>query len=196
MSNKSRLESKFLGACLVARLTDSESKELLRNIKEAVKNYEKDGSASRFVNVVQTLITNTGVSFHVVVGLVKLGMALNPKMINDLAKLGEEGMATETEVKEITLKKARKLLKELHEDTKRPFFGVSFVKRTPPYETREMPRAQFGVKKHLKGGERAYDPEEHDLLTVFDHDKKDYRSINMTQIVSLKISGVEYKVTR
>ena len=107
----------------------------------------------------------------------------------------------EIEMKTILRKTAIKKLLDLYNRTDRPFFSVTFVKRTPPYEQREMKRAQFGVKKHLKGGERAYDPFEKNLLCVFDHDaekkdgsKGDYRSINLDQIIKLKIDGEEFVV--
>ena len=75
-------------------------------------------------------------------------------------------------------------------DTTR-MFSVTFVKKNG--DLREM-NCMLGVKKHLRGGEQSYDPAEHNLLTVFDVQKKDYRNINFAQLVKAKIDGVNYEV--
>lgn len=196
MSRKNEpLQTKFVGLCCEDRMTPTEAYELYAAV---VLLIEQENTADTFVRCVKQLLNMYNVSSERQVDLLKLAIKMNPIMVDSLIEKAVEGMGTKTPelevVKEITLSAARKKLKALHEDTKKPFFGVTFVKKTPPYDVREMPRAQFGVKKHLKGGERPYDPEEHDLLCVFDHDKQDYRSINMTQIISLRISGVTYKV--
>lgn len=103
----------------------------------------------------------------------------------------------------VTLARAQKLLKEFSEEPAKVFFSVTFIKRTPPYELRTIARAQFGVKKHLKGGDRAYTPTDYDLLCVYDQDAIDkktglktggYRSINLDQIVCFKLHGKGYRV--
>ena len=70
-------------------------------------------------------------------------------------------------------------------------FSVTFVKKNG--DLREM-NCMLGVKKHLRGGQQSYDPAEHNLLTVFDLVKKDYRNINFTQLVGAKIDGEVYHV--
>ena len=75
-------------------------------------------------------------------------------------------------------------------DTTR-MFSVTFVKKNG--DLREM-NCMLGVTKHLRGGEQSYDPAEHNLLTVFDLVKKDYRNINFTQLIAAKIDGVNYEV--
>lgn len=70
-------------------------------------------------------------------------------------------------------------------------FGVTFIKKNG--DVRDM-NCMLGVKKHLRGGEQAYDPAEYNLLTVFDVQKKDYRNINFAQLVKAKIDGVQYEV--
>ena len=70
-------------------------------------------------------------------------------------------------------------------------FGVTFIKKNG--DVRDM-NCMLGVTKHLRGGEQSYDPAEHNLLTVFDLVKKDYRNINFTQLIAAKIDGVNYEV--
>jgi len=72
-------------------------------------------------------------------------------------------------------------------------FSVLFVKRTTG-ELREMVCRQ-GVKKHLAGGEAAYNFNEKGLLPVFDMQKKGYRSIPNDGIRAITYSGEthEYK---
>ncbi len=54
-------------------------------------------------------------------------------------------------------------------------FSVEFVRRTDG-NLRKMV-CRLGVKKHLKGSSKSYDPKKHNLLTVFDMENKGYRSI-------------------
>lgn len=46
-----------------------------------------------------------------------------------------------------------------------------------------------GVKAHLHGGELPYDPKAHQLLTVFDMNKNEYRNVNLRTLVSFNIHG-------
>jgi len=71
-------------------------------------------------------------------------------------------------------------------------FAVTFEKRDGSGE-RSM-RARFKVKSALKGGKLPYNAEEQALLTVFDIEEQDYRSVNLLGLKSLKIDGVEYTV--
>ena len=66
-------------------------------------------------------------------------------------------------------------------------FSVRFIKRSTG-EVRNM-TCRLGVKKHLKGGNRAYDPKQHNLLAVFDMAKKGYRSIPVDAIQALTVNG-------
>lgn len=72
------------------------------------------------------------------------------------------------------------------------FFSVEFIKRTTG-ERRKMICRQ-DVKKHLKGGELKYDPEEKGLLTVYSMDAKGYRSIPLENLISATINGETYDV--
>jgi hypothetical protein len=71
-------------------------------------------------------------------------------------------------------------------------FSVKFIKKDGTL--REMV-CRLGVKKHLKGGELAYDAKSMGYLPVFDMQKEDYRMINTNTIVEIKINGIIYKVT-
>jgi hypothetical protein len=73
-------------------------------------------------------------------------------------------------------------------EVKGNFFRVKFIKKDGTI--REM-TARFGVKKHLKGGELKYSPEERGYIVVFDVDKESYRTINMSSLISLKYNGKE-----
>jgi hypothetical protein len=87
----------------------------------------------------------------------------------------------------ITIENAAKLMKS----TNGRIFSTSFVKKDG--SSREM-TCRLGVKKHLKGGELAYDPSEYDLMTVFDLQKNQYRMINLDTITSITIDGISYTV--
>jgi hypothetical protein len=71
--------------------------------------------------------------------------------------------------------------------TEGKIFTVKFIKRSDG-SLRTM-RARLGVKSALKGGEQAYDPKKYNLITVYDMDKKDYRSINCDQVVEIAANG-------
>ena len=72
-------------------------------------------------------------------------------------------------------------------------FGVRFIKRTTG-EVRDM-NCRGGVRKHLRGGEQAYDPKTHRLVTVFDMVKGDYRSINCDSIIRIAVDGETFRIT-
>lgn len=80
-------------------------------------------------------------------------------------------------------------LKDAVDDGK--IFSVSFVKRSTG-ETRHTV-CRLGVKSHLKGGTKKFDDKEKNLLTVFDVQKKGYRSIPLENIISAKIHGEKFE---
>lgn len=73
------------------------------------------------------------------------------------------------------------------EESNGKIIGIRFVKRTDG-TIREM-NCRLGVKKYLKGGEKAYDAKEKGLITVFDMQKKGYRSIPTENILAIVIGG-------
>lgn len=80
------------------------------------------------------------------------------------------------------------------------WFRVKFIKRTTGKE-REM-TCRFGVKKYLKGGERAFDFDEKNVLGVWipDQDRRPdnrdngYRCVPCESILSLKAHGKTWTV--
>ena len=71
-------------------------------------------------------------------------------------------------------------------------FSVEFVKRTTG-EHRKMV-ARLGVKKHLAGGDAAYSFTERGLVSVYDVQKKGYRTIPTESISTLTIGGSTYTI--
>ncbi len=65
-------------------------------------------------------------------------------------------------------------------------FSVIFTKKDG--SERKM-LCQLGVKKHLKGGQKKYDAEKLNLLTVWSFDKKAYRTINLSTLKQIKANG-------
>ena len=70
-------------------------------------------------------------------------------------------------------------------------FSVEFIKRSNG-ELRKMV-CRLGVTKHLRGGEKAYDAKQHNLLTVFDMEKEGYRSIPVESIQKLTVNGQAFR---
>ena len=71
-------------------------------------------------------------------------------------------------------------------------FGAHFVKKNG--EFRSM-TCRFGVKKHLKGGERSWSRKDHPhLMTVFDMNKVGYRTINLDTLRFVSFGGNTYEV--
>jgi hypothetical protein len=74
------------------------------------------------------------------------------------------------------------------------FFTIVFTKRSTG-EKRTM-TCRLGVKKHLKGGARAYDPESMNLMIVWEPRSAMYKSIPTDAIVEAKIAGKVYQVVK
>lgn len=79
------------------------------------------------------------------------------------------------------------MVNHLHEGH---IFTVRFVKRSTG-EVRVM-NCRKGVRKYLKGGPMAYNPDDKGLLWVFDVQHSAYRSIAIEGILSLTMDGVTY----
>jgi hypothetical protein len=84
-------------------------------------------------------------------------------------------------------------LREMIRGTHGRFFRVEFTKRTTG-EKRAM-LARIGVTKHLRGGSRAYDPKDHDLVTAYDLVKKDYRCINLRGLRSFRCGNRKWSAS-
>ena len=81
---------------------------------------------------------------------------------------------------------------KIKEHTKGKIFGVLFLTRKKG-GLRQM-TCRMHVRKHLVGGERPYDPTEHNLIFVFDVKAKGYRSIPIEGILELRFQGLVYTV--
>ena len=80
----------------------------------------------------------------------------------------------------------------LRNETGGLIFSVFFKKRTDG-KMREM-ICRRGVKALLRGGSLPYSPTSRDLLPVFDLQVKDYRMVNLTDLVSFNIHGETFIV--
>jgi len=130
--------------------------------------------------------------------------------------LGSAGYAKEEsdEVKVIRLQDLKGMLTKMKTQNDLRIFHVEFVKRTDG--TLRHMECRYGVKKYLKGGEKAFDDKEYDLTTVWDinaapmYNKEEkakiesgelsprasggYRSIALENIIRAKIGGRKYVV--
>lgn len=88
----------------------------------------------------------------------------------------------------VSRQKIAKLISEVNDGL---IFSVTFKKRSD--QTVRTMVCRKGVKKHLKGGEVAYKPEDYDLIFVYDMQKEGYRSIPLDSVILTKIDGVEYE---
>lgn len=94
-----------------------------------------------------------------------------------------------SDVKQITIGQASEMIVSMN---KQDIFYVEYIKRTTG-ELRKM-TCRKGVKKYLKGGEKAYNDKEYDLMTVFDMDKVGYRAINLREVKRLTINKEQFIV--
>lgn len=102
-----------------------------------------------------------------------------------------EGERAMSKVDSLTKKQAEAVIR----NSNGKIMNVLFVKRTTG-ELREMV-CRTGVKKHLKGGEPAYNFKEKNLVSVYDMQAevgKGYRAIPLENIRSITIDGTHFKV--
>lgn len=92
-------------------------------------------------------------------------------------------------MKDTTIYTPRSEARQVLESAGTKFFSVVFV--TKDKRIRKM-NARFGVRKNLKGVGMAYNPEDYNLKTTFDLQKKAYRHINLNTISEAKIGGKRY----
>jgi hypothetical protein len=82
-------------------------------------------------------------------------------------------------------------IQQVIEMAKGQIFSARFIKKDGTI--RDMV-CRLGVKKHLKGGELAYDAKAMNYLPVFDMQKQEYRMINFNTLLKITIGGQEYNV--
>lgn len=70
-------------------------------------------------------------------------------------------------------------------------FGATFVKRDGTVRTGAF---RFGVRHELKGVGMRYDAAERRNLVVFDMRKREYRTIRLESLVSLRVRGTTITV--
>lgn len=73
--------------------------------------------------------------------------------------------------------------------------SVTFTKKTDGTERTLVGR--LGVKKGVKGVEldRKETDEKHDVITIYDIQKKQFRRINIPGIISIRAGGAEHEVS-
>jgi len=77
--------------------------------------------------------------------------------------------------------------KQAIEQTRGKFFSASFIKKDG--SERKM-LARTGVKKYLRGGENTH-KNHSNLVTVWDCQKKNYRSINLETVFDFKCGNIK-----
>ena len=85
----------------------------------------------------------------------------------------------------------KKELKDLKVLVANKIFSVVFTKKDG--SDREMV-CRLGVTKHLKGGEKSYDSDALNYLTVYDMQAEGYRTINVNTLKKIKVDGVTYDI--
>lgn len=88
---------------------------------------------------------------------------------------------------EVNTDKAIALIKK----TKGKVFTVVFLKKDG---TQRKMNCRLGVSKQVNGNGLAYNPADHNLITVFDMKEKGYRMINTETLTAMQISGKFYIV--
>ncbi|SEN71139.1 hypothetical protein [Nitrosomonas marina] len=101
--------------------------------------------------------------------------------LDAIKKIGSEAEESQPSPTRLNLKNLKNLVSD------GTIFSVEFIKRSNG-ELRKM-ICRLGVKKHLRGGDKAYDAKHHNLLTVFDMEKGCYRSIPVDAIQRLCVNG-------
>lgn len=70
-------------------------------------------------------------------------------------------------------------------------FSVIFVKSDG---TKRKMHCKVGVKKYLNGGQKTYDDNEANHLTVFDLKSRGYRTVNLNTLIQIKANGKVIKL--
>ena len=78
----------------------------------------------------------------------------------------------------------------LKETSNKKIFSVTFIKKDG--SLRKM-NAMRGVQKGVKGVGHSFDPSEKNLLTVYDMQKRDFRFVNLNEIISFKANRKSFK---
>ena len=90
-----------------------------------------------------------------------------------------------------TAKIARENLKDFIKATNGRFFSADFFKKDG---SKRHINARLGVKKHLKGGVNKVEAPDRPYMTVWDAQKKGYRTLNLHTVDRLYMGGTVYEV--
>lgn len=91
-------------------------------------------------------------------------------------------------------RKTAKLTEQLRKLSKGKLFRVTFIKRTTGEERTMVCR--MGVTKDLTGKGLSYEPKDKGLVTVYDMQKRGYRSIPIEGIKEIRLSGEIYIIRK
>jgi hypothetical protein len=94
-----------------------------------------------------------------------------------------------SEKMQVTKDEAKRMVEEVKDGK---VFTVTFVKRSTGQE--RVMNCRKGVVKHLKGGEKKYDPKKKNLVCVFDMQAGGYRSIALESIKKVAMQGQVFDV--
>jgi hypothetical protein len=78
----------------------------------------------------------------------------------------------------------------LQETANKKIFSVTFVKKDG--SLRKM-NAMRGVRKGVKGVGHSFSPSEKNLLTVYDMQKRDFRFVNLNEVISFTANRKTFK---
>lgn len=87
---------------------------------------------------------------------------------------------------ELMKKTNEEIIESIKNHAGNTIFSVKFIKKDG--SERKM-ICRFGVQKDLTSQGLAYNPKEKGYLTVYDMEKKGYRTINTATITDIKIKG-------
>ena len=90
----------------------------------------------------------------------------------------------------INSKEAKHLLNKMKKDNR--MFSLEFVKKDG---TKRIMLARFNVKKGLTGKGQKYNPDDYDLLNVYDMNKEGYRSVPLNRLLWIRTKGKRYYVS-
>ena len=93
------------------------------------------------------------------------------------------------EARSISAEEARRMIEQIQHGR---IFRVDFVRRTDGRLRRMICRR--GVLRGINGQGQRYDPQQHDLVCVYDMARRGFRMIPLDAILGIKMFGVEYQV--
>jgi hypothetical protein len=70
-------------------------------------------------------------------------------------------------------------------------FTVDFIKKDGTSRTMNC---RMGVTRHLKGGKASYNAQDKNMLHVFDMQKRQYRTINVSTVTAIRCNGDSFLV--